>query len=85
LATPAAPAMSRRQTNVVITACIVTLLLAVLDINVVTTTATAIARDIAPHGGIGQVPWLVAVYALAATVVQPLYGKLADTLGPRAT
>jgi hypothetical protein len=41
--------MSRRQANVVITACIVTLLLAVLDINVVTTTATAIARDIDPR------------------------------------
>lgn len=77
--------MSRRQTNVVITACVVTLLLAILDVNVVTTTATAIARDIDPRGGLGQVPWLVAVYALVATVVQPLYGKLADTFGPRAT
>jgi len=42
----------------------------VLDVNVVTTTATAIARDIAPHGGIGQVPWLVAVYALVQTSVE---------------
>jgi MFS family permease len=76
--------MSRPQTGAVIAACIVTLLLAILDVNVVTTTATAIARDIDPHGGVAQVPWLVAVYALVATVVQPLYGKLADAFGPRA-
>jgi len=80
---PAPPAMSRRQTNVVIGACIVTLLLAVLDVNVVTTTATAIARDLDPRGGVGQVPWLVAVYVLVATVIQPLYGKLADVFGVR--
>jgi MFS family permease len=76
--------MSRRQTVTVMAACLVTLLLAILDVNVVTTTATAIARDIDPHGGLGQVPWLVAVYVLVATVVQPLYGKLADVFGPRA-
>ena len=77
--------MSRRQVNTVIAACITTLLLAVLDVNVVTTTATAIARDLDPRGGLGQVPWLVAVYVLVATVVQPLYGKLADVFGPRVT
>ncbi|HEY2519324.1 MAG TPA: MFS transporter [Streptosporangiaceae bacterium] len=26
-------------------------------------------------------PWLVAIYALVATVIQPLYGKLADNVG----
>jgi MFS family permease len=76
--------MSRRQTITVMAACLVTLLLAILDVNVVTTTATAIARDIDPRDGLSQVPWLVAVYALVATVVQPLYGKLADLYGPRA-
>ncbi len=61
----------------------VTLLLAILDINIVTNTGPAIARDIDPHGGVSQVPWLVAIYALVATVVQPLYGKLADSFGSR--
>src|ERR1700742_5293291 len=80
---PASPAMSRRQTITVMAACLVTLLLAILDVNVVTTTATAIARDIDPRDGLSQVPWLVAIYALVATVVQPLYGKLADSAGPK--
>src|ERR1700742_3701873 len=76
-------AMTKPQYFAVIGACVATLLLAVLDINIVTTTWTAIARSIDPHGGASQVPWLVAVYALVATVVQPLYGKLADNFGVR--
>src|ERR1700759_400820 len=73
--------MSKPQFLAVVGACVATLLLAVLDINIVTTTGTAIARSLDPHGGASQVPWLVAVYALVATVIQPLYGKLADTFG----
>src|ERR1700759_2080994 len=64
-------------------ACVATLLLAILDINIVTNTGAAIARDIDPHGGVSQVPWLGAIYALGAPVVQPLYGKLADSAGPK--
>ncbi|HEY6501365.1 MAG TPA: MFS transporter, partial [Streptosporangiaceae bacterium] len=74
-------AMTKPQFFAVIGACVATLLLAVLDINIVTTTGTAIARNLDPHGGASQVPWLVAVYALVATVIQPLYGKLADNFG----
>src|ERR1700761_8534135 len=75
--------MSKPQFLAVVGACVATLLLAILDINIVTTTGIAIARDIDPHGGASQVPWLVAIYALVATVVQPLYGKLADNFGVR--
>jgi MFS family permease len=74
-------AMTKPQFFAVIGACVATLLLAVLDINIVTTTGTAIARNLDPHGGASQVPWLVAIYALVATVIQPLYGKLADNFG----
>jgi MFS family permease len=77
------PLMSRPQTLAVMAACIVTLLLSILDLNIVTTTGTAIARQLDPGGGLRQVPWLVVVYALVSTVVQPLYGKLCDTLGVR--
>ena len=76
--------MTKPQFFAVIGACVATLLLAILDINIVTNTGPAIARAIAPHGGVSQVPWLVAIYALVATVVQPLYGKLADSFGSRA-
>jgi MFS family permease len=77
------PAMTKPQFFAVLGACVATLLLAILDINIVTNTGAAIARDIDPRGGISQVPWLVAIYALVATVVQPLYGKLADSYGPK--
>src|ERR1700743_59945 len=71
--------MTKPQFLAVIGACVATLLLAVLDINIVTTTGTAIARDIDPHGGASQVPWLVALYVLVATVVQALSGQLAHS------
>jgi MFS family permease len=75
--------MTKPQFLAVLGACVATLLLAILDINIVTNTGAAIARDIDPHGGLSQVPWLVAVYALVSTVVQPLYGKLSDSAGPK--
>src|ERR1700742_3481659 len=77
------PAMTKPAFFAVLGACVATLLLAILDINIVTNTGAAIARDIDPHGGISQVPWLGAIYALVATVAQPLYGKLADSYGPK--
>ncbi len=76
--------MTKPRFFAVLGACVATLLLAILDINIVTNTGAAIARDIDPRGGLSQVPWLVAIYALVSTVVQPLYGKLADSAGPRA-
>src|ERR1700742_1957020 len=77
------PAMTKPAFFAVLGACVATLLLAILDINIVTNTGAAIARDIDPHGGISQVPWLLAIYALVAPVAQPLYGKLADSYGPK--
>ncbi|MDN5766260.1 MAG: MFS transporter [Humibacillus sp.] len=75
--------MTTFQARAVIGASIATLLLAQLDTNIVTTAAPSIAGS---FGGsaLGRVPWLVTAYALAETVAQPLYGKLADRHGPRA-
>lgn len=78
---PSPPDMTRRGTLAVMVACLATLLLGVLDTNIVTTAAVSIAGDLQPIGGASQVPWLVTAYVLAGTVVQPLYGKLADALG----
>src|ERR1700753_2416981 len=75
--------MNKPKFFAVLGACVATLLLAILDINIVTNTGAAIARDIDPHGGVSQVPWLGAVYALVATVDPPLYGKVADSAGPK--
>jgi MFS family permease len=78
----AAPDTADWRVRAVIAAGIATILLALLDATIVTTAAPVIARD---FGGdaISRIPWLTVAYALAATVTQPLYGKLADRHGPR--
>lgn len=76
-------AMTRGSLMAVMVAAIGSLLLAVIDGNIVTTAAVPIARDLQPRGGASQVPWLVTAYLLAGTVVQPLYGKLCDRVGTR--
>src|ERR1700729_3979279 len=75
--------MSRLQTYGTMGAGLAALLLAILDQTIVTSAAGPIVRDLHPAGGVGQIPWLIAAYTLASTCVQPLYGKLADRLGPR--
>lgn len=77
-------AMPRRAMLVVIGASIVTLLLAVIDTNIVTAAAVPIAHELAPAAGTADIPWLVTVYLLAGTSMQPLYGRLADILGVKA-
>jgi MFS family permease len=75
------PQMSKARTIGVMIAALTTLLVAILDLTIVSTTAVHIARSLAPAGGVASVPWLLAGYALASTAVQPLYGKLADAIG----
>ncbi|WP_084958360.1 MFS transporter [Thermoactinospora rubra] len=61
----------------------ITLILAVLDQNIVTTASWPIVRDLDPAHGLERLPWLVTAYALAATAVLPLYGKLCDIHGAK--
>lgn len=63
--------------------CFVTLLLALLDINIVSSVSWKMARDLDPAHGIDLLPWMVTSYALADCVVVPLYGKLADVQGAK--
>ncbi|MEU1662846.1 MFS transporter [Streptomyces sparsogenes] len=77
------PAMSEGQIQLFSLGALLTMLLSLLDENIVASAAWPIARDLDPGGGVGAIPWLVTAYALAATASQPLYGKLSDTLGPR--
>ncbi|THA60413.1 MFS transporter [Streptomyces sp. A0958] len=63
--------------------CIVTILLAVLDSNIVSSATVPIVRDLDPVHGVDRIPWLIAAYQLAATAALPLYGKLCDSLGSK--
>ncbi|MEU5026183.1 MFS transporter [Streptomyces milbemycinicus] len=79
----ASPTMSEGQIHLFSLGALLTMLLSLLDENIVATAAWPIAQDLDPAGGVGAIPWLITAYALAATASQPLYGKLSDTLGPR--
>lgn len=65
------------------TVCLATMLLAVLDQNIVSAATVPIARELDPLHGIDRIPWLVSAFSLAATAALPLYGKLCDSLGAK--
>ncbi|MGW2472451.1 MFS transporter [Streptomyces sp. NPDC001665] len=72
-----------RSGTIAVALCIVTILLAVLDSNIVSSATVPIVRDLDPVHGVDRIPWLIAAYQLAATAALPLYGKLCDTLGSK--
>ncbi|NEB81049.1 MFS transporter [Streptomyces sp. SID14478] len=63
--------------------CLLTVVLAVLDMQIVSAAAVPIVRDLDPAHGIETFPWLVSAFALASAAMLPLYGKLCDTLGAK--
>ncbi|WP_091101821.1 MFS transporter [Nonomuraea pusilla] len=75
--------MTQRQRAIAMLGVLVTLVLAVLDQNIVSTASWAIVRDLDPVHGLERLPWLVSAYALAATAALPLYGKLCDVHGAK--
>ncbi|WP_405841677.1 MFS transporter [Streptomyces sp. NBC_01518] len=75
--------MTETQRRIGFLVCLVTIVLAVLDIQIVSAATVPIVRDLDPEHGIGKIPWLVSAFALASAAVLPLYGKLCDTLGAK--
>ncbi|WP_329120362.1 MFS transporter [Streptomyces sp. NBC_01465] len=63
--------------------CLATILLAVLDLQIMSAATVPIVRDLDPAHGIDKIPWLVSAYALASAAMLPLYGKLCDVLGAK--
>ncbi|WP_406297984.1 MFS transporter [Embleya sp. NBC_00888] len=80
---PTAPTMTEFQRRVSMALCLLTMVLAILDQNIVSAAIVPIVRDLDPAHGVDHVAWLVAAFALAATVVLPLYGRLCDVLGAK--
>jgi EmrB/QacA subfamily drug resistance transporter len=79
----AEPLMTKTQTLIAMAVCIATILLAVLDMNIVSAATVPIARDLDPAHGVDKIPWLISAFALASAAALPLYGKLCDTLGAK--
>ncbi|KAJ2646376.1 hypothetical protein IWW40_005473 [Coemansia sp. RSA 1250] len=59
-----------------------TMLLASLDLTIVTTAVPKIAEDFA---ALSDATWIATAYMLTTTALQPLYGKLSDTFGRKPT
>nr|WP_206669437.1 MFS transporter [Streptomyces lavendulae] len=75
--------MGKNQVMLVALACLASLLLALLDVNIVSAVSWKMVADLDPVHGISRLPWLTTCYALADCIVVPLYGKLADVHGPK--
>ncbi|MGW5128180.1 MFS transporter [Streptomyces sp. NPDC004069] len=75
--------MTETQRKVGFLVCLVTIVLALLDLQIVSAATVPIVRDLDPEHGIDKIPWLVSAYALASAAMLPLYGKLCDVLGPK--
>ncbi len=75
---PGAPALSRRQTNVVFLTIVLGMLMAALDQTIVSTALPTIVADL---GGGGHMAWVVTAYLLAETVATVLVGKFGDLFG----
>jgi EmrB/QacA subfamily drug resistance transporter len=79
---PAAPrkALSPKEQRAIIFGLMLAMLLAALDQTIV---APALPTIGAGLGDVNQLSWIVTAYLLSATIVTPLYGKLADIHGRR--
>ncbi|NUS11726.1 MAG: MFS transporter [Streptomyces sp.] len=75
--------MDTRSVKMVGAAAVSVLLLAVLDITIVSAVAWKTVSDLDPVHGISKLPWLTSCYALADCIVVPLYGRLADEYGSK--
>ncbi|TAK68668.1 MAG: DHA2 family efflux MFS transporter permease subunit [Actinomycetota bacterium] len=77
-ATPPAPPVPFRAPRAVLTALLITMLLAALDQTIVSTALPTITSDL---GGLAELSWVVTAYLLTSTATTPLWGKLSDLYG----
>ncbi|GLZ41070.1 MDR family MFS transporter [Actinokineospora sp. NBRC 105648] len=82
-AEPTAPApFTHRQILVTMSGLVIAMLLAMLDNMIVAPALPTIVGDL---GGLSMLAWVTTGYILASTVSTPIWGKLGDLFGRRAT
>jgi EmrB/QacA subfamily drug resistance transporter len=84
-ATPASPLpllLDHAAVRTIVLGIMLAMLLGALDQTIVATALPTIGRDL---GNVEDLSWVVTAYLLTATAVTPLYGKLSDIHGRRAT
>ncbi|MGW3415168.1 MFS transporter [Streptomyces sp. NPDC000888] len=75
--------MTETQRKIGFLVCLVTIVLAVLDMQIVSAATVPIVRDLDPGHGIDKIPWLISAFSLASAAMLPLYGRLCDVLGAK--
>ncbi|MFI1095899.1 MFS transporter [Streptomyces sp. NPDC020917] len=75
--------MTLTQMRLATIGAVLSMILGIVDSNIVATAAWPITKSLDPVHGLDLLPWLITAYALAATVTQPMYGKLTDVYGPK--
>lgn len=73
--------LSPARVRILVAALLVVSFLGALDHTVVSTSLATIAGDL---GALEHMSWIMVGYTLAATVMLPVLGKLADVIGPRS-
>ncbi|QTD96699.1 Multidrug resistance protein 3 [Streptomyces cyanogenus] len=75
--------MTLTQMRLATIGAVLSMVLGIVDSNIVATAAWPITKSLDPVHGLDLLPWLITAYALASTVTQPMYGKLTDVYGPK--
>ncbi|MBT0771337.1 MFS transporter [Kineosporia sp. J2-2] len=76
----AATALTHRQIVVIISGLMMGMLLAALDLTIVSTSIRTISDDL---DGLSIQAWVTTAYLITSTISTPLYGKLSDLYGRR--
>ncbi len=76
----AATALTHRQILVIISGLMMGMLLAALDLTIVSTSIRTISDDL---DGLSIQAWVTTAYLITSTISTPLYGKLSDLYGRR--
>jgi EmrB/QacA subfamily drug resistance transporter len=76
----ASAALSHRQVLVILSGLMLGMLLAALDLTIVSTSIRTIADDL---DGLSVQAWVTTAYLITSTITTPLYGKLSDLYGRR--
>src|SRR5689334_20143988 len=76
----ASSSLSHRQIMVILSGLLMGMLLAALDMTVVSTSIRTIADDL---DGLSIQAWVTTAYLITSTIATPLYGKLSDLYGRR--
>jgi EmrB/QacA subfamily drug resistance transporter len=74
--------LSHAQAQRIVLGVLLPVFLGSLDSTILASALPTIGRDL---GDVHLLPWLITAYLIAATAVMPLYGKISDISGRRAT